>query len=246
MKNNKSFFGLFVAALVLLPGCMRVPTYKSRPLQSVSNHCVHRDTEKNVIVQAKLLSREDKKTLFGDRSRLIRDNDIQVIHLSINNLSNVKYLFSPVDIDLSVMSCRDVEKLMKTSSVSKLAGSTVSGVFSWSSGVTAAFVIGDMSIASIPVLVVFLAPSVICAGIASVLFGKSIKSMVMNRRISKDLREKTLHKKVIINSGGRYEGLIFVRSIDYKPQFNVAMHEKGNSKNILTFDVDLNQNEQKE
>jgi hypothetical protein len=246
MNCNKSFFGLFLVALILLPGCMRVPTYQCKPLKLASDHCVYHGTANNVIVQTKLLSREDKNALFGDRSASIHNNDIQVIHLSINNLSNVKYLLSPADIDLSIMSCRDVEKLMKTNSVGKLAGSTVSGAFSWSFGATAVFAIGDLGVSSVPVAAAILAPSVVCASIALILFGKSIKSMVMNRRISKDLKEKMLHKKVTINSGDHYEGLIFVRSADYKPEFSVTMHEKGSTKNTVTFDVDLRQNEQKE
>jgi hypothetical protein len=243
MNCNKSFFGFFLAALVFLPGCIKVPTYQRKPFQSESDHCVYRDTKKDVIVQTKLLSKEDENVFFGDRSAWIHNNDIQVIHLSVDNVSNVKYLLSPADIDLLVMSCRDIEKLMKTNSVGKLAGSTVSGLLSWSFGSTAIFVIGDMGIASGFVAAALLVPGVVCANVALILFGKSIKSMVMNRRISKDLKEKMLHKKVTINSGDHYEGLIFVRSADYKPEFTMTLHEKDNKKNILTFDVDLKNNE---
>src|SRR5579863_6851716 len=244
MNCNKSFFGLFLAALIILPGCMRVPTYQCKPLKLANNHCVYRDTEKNVIVQTKLLSKEDKSALFGDRSASIHNNDIQVIHLSINNLSNVKYLLSPADIDLPIMSCRDVEKLMKTSSVGRFTrgigfGAVGAGAIGW--GVT-----GPMLCDSIAIAYVCLPLGVVAATAALTFFGKSIKSMIMNRRISKDLKEKMLHDKANINSGDHYEGLIFVKSLDYTPQFSVQLREKNNRTHSITFDVDLRQNEQKE
>lgn len=237
--SNKSFLGLFLAALVLLPGCIHVPTYQRKSLKSVSDHYTYGSAEKNVIVWAKLLSREDKSALFGSRSRLIHDNDLQVIHLSIHNLSSVHYLSSPTDINLSMMSYREVAKLMKTSSIGRLTGSTVSGVYSGALGAAAVFTIGDLGVSSFACAAAFLAPSVVCASMALVFFGTSIKSIVMNRRMSKDLKEKTLHEKVMINSGDCYEGLIFVKAVDYTPQFTVVMHEKDNEKNTVMFDVDL-------
>ncbi len=241
MKNNKSFLGLFVAALVLLPGCMRVPTYKSRPLQSVSNHCAHHDTEKNVIVQAKLLSQEDKRALFGDRSTSFNNNDIQVIRLSINNVSDVKYLLSPADIDLSIIPYHDVAQLMKTSSASSLGKGVISGAAG--AGAIGWGVTGPMLCQSMTIAYVCIPLGAVAAVLTFAFFGSSIKSMIMNRRISKDLREKALHNKVIITSGGHYEGLIFVNSIDYKSQFSITMHEKCNKKNSVIFDVDLKDNE---
>jgi len=237
MKNNKSFLGLFLAILVLLPGCIHVPTYKRRSLQSVSDKCAYRGAEKNVIMKAKLLSREDKSALFGRHSRLIHDNDIQVMYLSIHNLSNVSYLFSPVDIDLSMMSSHDVAQLMKTSSVSRLAkgtalGAVGAGAIGW--GVT-----GPMLCQSMAIAYVCLPLGAVAATASLVLFGTSIKSIIMNKRIRKDITEKTVHKKVIINSGEQYEGLIFIKSSDYTPQFAVTLHEQDNIKNSIVFDVDL-------
>jgi hypothetical protein len=245
MNYNKSFFGLFLAALVLLPGCMHVPTYKRRSLQSVSSHSVHRDTENNVIVQAKLLSQEDKTVLFGDRGASLNNNDIQVIHLSVDNESDAKYMLSPADIDFSVMSCRDVKKLMKTSSADAIVGVGISagaiGASVWTVGMIGKTAASASAI--IPVIF-WSAVGVYCVGIGMglVFIGKSIKSIIMNTLISKDLKEKMLHKKVTINPGDYYEGLIFVKSADYTPQFSVTMHEKGNTKNTVTFDVDLRDN----
>ncbi|HEX4069211.1 MAG TPA: hypothetical protein VHX42_03880, partial [Candidatus Babeliales bacterium] len=202
----------------------------------------YRGTQDNVMTHVKLLSREDKDLLFGDRSRLIHDHDIQVICLSLYNLSNVDYRFFPADIDLAMMSSRDVEKLMKTNSVGRLTVSAATGISSWALGTTAMFVIGDMGIASVLGAAAFLAPSIICGATALVFFGKSIKSMIMNKRMKKDLAEKIVHKKVIIKAGDHYEGLIFVKTADYNPQFNVQLREKNNRKHVISFDVDVREN----
>jgi hypothetical protein len=244
MKNSMRFLGLFLAALVLLPGCMHVPTYQRKSLNSVSDHCTYRGAEKNVIVRAKLLSRANKKVLFGIRSTLIHDNDLQVIYISIHNLSSVHYLLSPTDIDLAMMPYHDVAQLMKTSSVKGLAGGLVC------SGISAATPAGYMTFGllfQLPILANgVLAIGVVTAGVALTFFGTSIKSIVMNSRIKKDLAEKVLHKPVIINSGEQYEGLVFIKSSDYTPQFAVTMHEKNDVNNTITFDVDLRQNEKQE
>jgi hypothetical protein len=91
-----------------------------------------------------------------------------------------------------------------------------------------------------------LAIGVVSAGMALTFFGTSIKSIVMNSRITKDLAEKTLHKSVIINSGEQYEGLVFIKSPNYTPQFAVTMYEKNDVNNTITFGVNLRQNEQQQ
>jgi hypothetical protein len=81
-------------------------------------------------------------------------------------------------------------------------------------------------------------------GILTLIGGiQTIKSFVINGRISKDIKVKTLHEKVIIKSGKQYDGLIFVKLSDYSPQFAVTMYEKDNAKKSVTFDVDLEQHE---
>ena len=244
MKNSIRFLGLFLAALAFLPGCMHVPTYQCKSLKSVNHHCTYRGAEKNVIVRAKRLSRADKRALFGNHSKLILYNDLQVIYVSMHNLSGVHYLVSPTDIDLPMMPYHDVARLMKTSSINRLTGCVVSGA-STTGAVYGSFVFGMLF--QLPMLGYgVLAIGIASAGMALTFFGTSIKSIVMNSRIKKDLAEKVLHGLVAIPSGEQYEGLVFVKASDYTPQFVVTMHEKDDVKNSITFDVDLRQNEQQE
>ncbi len=247
MKNNKSFLGLFLAVLVLLPGCMHVPTYQRKSLKSVNDHCTYRGAEKNVIMRAKKLSQAEKNYLFGDRNRLIND-ELQGIYVSVHNLGNVPYVFSHDHIYVRQIKYGDVIRSMrKTSSIVRLTGSAL---IAWPV-LPVAIVLSPVAIVPIMVpiltagMVGFLAGFSAVGGVLSLTFlAYGIKSIVMNRRISKDLKEKTLHEKVTINPGDSYEGLMFVKAVDYNPQFSVTMHEKDNRNNTVTFDVDLRQNKE--
>ncbi|HLJ31013.1 MAG TPA: hypothetical protein VKU36_01120 [Candidatus Babeliales bacterium] len=241
MKTNKSFFGLFLAALTLLPGCMHVPTYKSKPLKSMETDFTYHQAEQNVIVQAKKLTAEEIQYIFGARADHLIDS-VQVISLSVHNLSNSCYhLF--VQNDYVALSVREVARLMKTSSVARMASGIVSGA---TVSVTAnfLFVTGTMLILQppsaiwIPYALIFGLPIATVIG-ALPFFGKSIKSMIMNHRLKKDLREKIVKDKIMINSGEHYKGLIFVKSSDYKPIFTVTMQEKNNNNIVFVVNLEL-------
>jgi hypothetical protein len=229
MNYNKSFFGLFLALLVVLPGCiLHVPSYRRQSLRIMRDSVAYSETEKNVVVRATLLSATDKHDFFGEHIGAIKDGKYKVIYISVNNLSDEDYILAADCIDLKQISSRSVVKSMKkTSSFGRL-------------------VLWDMS--SIPAAIVasctkeplFIAPvSIGFAVIGLISLAQGIKSIVMNTRIRKDIEVKIIPSSVIISSGDHYEGLIFVRPSDYKPQFTVAMHEKNNKKNTVIFDVDL-------
>ena len=243
MKTNKSFFGIFLAVLVLLPGCiLHVPSYRRQPLRMIRENFTYSEVEKNVMLRAKLLSDIDKQDLFTDRIGAIEGEEFKVVYVSIHNLSDKNYILIPHRIDLRQMSCNNVVGLMKkTSSVGRLATYVFSGIVSKKLFILSA----TAGIASANVIALSVVASTVGVGLEVIsLIGlfRGIKSIVMNRRISRDLKEKTLHEKIIINSGQQYDGLIFVKSCDYTPQFAVTMHENNNKKNTVTFDVDLHQN----
>jgi hypothetical protein len=248
MKKNNAFFGLFLAALVLLPGCYKIPMYRSKPLKSVSADFTYRGVENKVILQAKRLTRDDVQYLFSSRSEQL-DGAVEVVYFSVHNLSSAHYELSSTDIAVPQVSYKDLARMIKTSSIGGL-GRVAAGA----GGVGASYYLTIASIfaakgymGAFPVLIPmfgFPVVGIISAGVALIYSGKFIKSMVMNSRISRDLKEKTVHKKVVIGSGQQYDGLIFVQSSDYSSTFTVTILEKDNMNNTLTFAVDLKQNEQ--
>jgi hypothetical protein len=252
MKNSMRLLGLFLAIVVLLPGCMHVSTYQRKALKAVSDQCTYRGAEKNVIVQAKLLSREDKAFLFGPRHENLDDkanNSIQVIYFSIHNLSDNFYFFSANDIDLVAIPHQKIAQLMKTSTIGRYMASDGFVLLTGASaaGASLGFLICGLAFdngESVPRWW-WLAPiSFVVTGVASIVSAIKLqrsakKSEVMNNRIREDLAVKGSQKSLIISSGEQYAGLVFVKSSDYTPQFAITMHEKGNARNSITFDVDL-------
>lgn len=126
MKNRMRFLGLFLATLVLLPGCMRMPSYKRRSLQSISNNCMYRGSEKSVIIHVKKLSHAEKNYIFDAR---MHDNDLQVIYFSIHNLSDEAYMFPHDGIHFELVPHKNVMKLLKkTSAIIISSGEQYEGI----------------------------------------------------------------------------------------------------------------------
>jgi hypothetical protein len=217
-----------------MPGCiLHVPSYRRQPLKIMRDGCLHNDSGRDVTVRVKKLNRDDKRELFGEHIGKIKDSKFKVLYLFINNFSDKDYIFTPDCVELKQVSCRDVVKSMKkTNSIGRLS-------------LYAAFSINPLAFMSSQNPAVI--PVAICvvpffAVMSCIGFAQGVKSVVMNKRVRQDLEEKIAHEKITIHSGGHYEGLIFVKSADYKPQFSVTLHEKDNTKNSIIFDVDARHN----
>jgi hypothetical protein len=239
MNCNKSFFGLFLALLVVLPGCIKVPSYIRRSFVLVGDDCPYKATQENINIEIKKFSNSDIHYLFDGRSDLLSYKKINVVYIAICNLSENSYIITPDSIDLEQVPYIKIDKSMKkTNSAARLLGGAV-GITAGTLSEKAIRSGACKDVGEFLVLGSF-------SGISSVFgylgIGTGIQSAVINRRISKDIKEKTLHDKVIVKSGGHYEGIIFVKSADYKPEFTVTLHEKNNAKNGVIFDVDLRDN----
>lgn len=230
----------------MLPGCIRVPTYKKKSLDIFKNNCSYRHGEKGVVASVKQLNEAEKNYLFDGRIPLL--NEAEIIYVSIYNLSDSHYILGPEMISLEQMPFCDIKKaIKKTNSVERLFGAGVSSVGAYAALGVAVSVTkqGIAGVGTAPMLLLCFIGSVGYAISAVVIplgltfLAQGIKSIVMNARMHEDLQEKMLQKNVVIKSGEKYEGLIFVKSSDYKPEFTLTVHEKNKAKNSLTFDVDL-------
>ncbi len=167
---------------------------------------------------------------------------MQVIYFSFHNLSKNDYIISPDTINLKQVPYGIIDRSMKkTSSVGRFVVTGLSGTALATTPFTD--VVG-LSMCGGPLLFTVGTSLAAGFGILALIGGvQTIKSFVINGRISKDIKVKTLHEKVIIKSGKQYDGLIFVKLSDYSPQFAVTMYEKDDAKKSITFDVDLEQHE---
>jgi len=238
MEKKVIVTGLVLAAIVFLPGCMRVPSYKRRSLELFRNNFTYTYTDDGVTVCVKRLNCPEKDYLFNGRSVL---GDTEGIYFSIYNLSAGDYTISPEDIGLVQIAYRDIQKaIKKTSTVARFSGAVVSGGIG-ASGVAilthVAHAAPHLFFKTSPLLTIPGTAGAIVLGI--VFLAHSIKSAVTNSRINKDLKEKILHNKVVIKPGAHYEGLIFVKASNYRPDFTITMHEKKKVHNSISFDVNL-------
>ncbi len=243
---HKKNIGFLLAGLLVLPGCLNVPTYKSKSLRVLHNNFSYRQMTNNVVLQAGRLTTYDIEYLFGTRAEQLLCST-EIIHCSIHNLSKHDYVFSTHDQNFSSLSAEQTARLIKTSSTCRIATGIFGGIgiSAATNGTIIGGAIACMALGLVPSFLGLAAPYAIVFGLPLVaivgalpFFGKAAKSMIMNRRIKKDLRSKIL-TDTIIKSGDTYEGLIFVKSSDYSPQFDLTVHEKGNVQNSITFDVDL-------
>ncbi|HSC25565.1 MAG TPA: hypothetical protein VLB80_05125 [Candidatus Babeliales bacterium] len=244
MKIAKMSFVSFLIILVLLPSCMRVPTYHRHSLHNVNTKFDYRNAERGVILQAKQLTIPEIQYLFGLGSAKL-SKTFAVLYISIHNLSNIAYTFSPDNFDIELATYDDVIKsVKKTSTASRLTGAALSGIIVspipfdfW------LFCIASSHHLPSIVLAPFVVAGIIAIPLGITFLAQGIKSAVMNSRIKKDFKEKTFHQKVDINAGEKYEGLVFVKLSDYQPKFTITMHEKYTMQNNIVFNVNVHQNE---
>ncbi len=244
MKINKVSMGLFLAGLVILPGCVRVPTYRSKPLHIFKNNCAYTSTHKGITVSAKRLNRAEASYIFDDRIKNL--SDTQIIYLTVYNINSRDYIISPEDINIPYLSYTDlVKKTKKTSSFGRLTGAVGAKAVSFTSAATINMLFTAPAVSVMTgVIVLPLATVAACVGVASYItslafLGGGIKSIVMNRRIHHDLQAKIIDRNIVVESGEKYEGLIFVKSSDYRSDFTVTLYEKDNLANKITFDANL-------
>jgi hypothetical protein len=249
MNYNKPFFGLFLAALVLLPGCIHVPSYRAQPLKLISGNCMYRDVQGNVIMQSKKLSQSEIFSLFGERgSWLINmQNTIRPIYLSIINHSDQVYYIEPFSIELELMSYEFVASSMK-SGILGTPGKNARDMDQVDQLAVTALAAGATSVAAVSLVgavttdnEAFFVPY---AGALIIPLIPSVNAGVNNMRVKKDLRDKVLHKKEMIYPGDQLSRLVFVKSTDYSPTFAVKIYEQNNVGKAITFNVDLSREEQ--
>jgi len=169
--------------------------------------------------------------------------DVELLYFSIHNLSRQKYSIMPQEIDVQQIPYHDIRNaIKKTNSITRLSGAAASaGVIASPSIVMATNcfpIIGTPAIVIVPFLCAAATVPIIAIPFGCVCLAYGIKSIVMNRRVSKDITAKIIHKKITIKPSSTYEGLIFVKSSDYSPHFSMTLREK-NQDNKIVFDVDL-------
>ena len=249
MKQRYSaYLMIILGLLVIVPGCKRTPGYKARLLPSIIINSVYEQDKDNIRIQVKRLSKAEQNYFFGERSQLLFDrfsnNQIIPLYLSITNESQQDCTVFPHNINLKLISYDRVFCAIKNKNGLFFADEVVDPLYVGGAIVATSYMIGGVSVCvSLGFLpVCFLIPFVCVTSIPTFFVAKLAKYGLLNRRIKRDLRDKTLHKKVVVKAGEEYAGLVFVREEDYHTHFTVAI-DSSVVRNQMTFDIDLNKNQ---
>jgi hypothetical protein len=234
MKRIQSLCGLVMTLLVLLPGCVHVPTYRKQSFKVINHNYDYCGMQDNITVQVKHLTQSDVYALFGVNASSLDAMDI--FYVSVYNLDEKDhYVFVKHHHDAVSVPYDKVAWLMKTSSVARISQGIVGGTGLALTTLAVAF---SVSIKAGIMTLLFGAPAALVLGILP-FFGLSIKSMIMNSRIKEDLQDKVLRDGHIISSGQHYEGLIFIKSAQCRSHFDIVMCAKDTSDKDLTFNVKI-------
>ena len=238
---------LLLVGLLLLPGCYRVPQYRNQSLRFVDDNSGYRESQQGLVLRAKRLTNCDKKELFGQYSKKLSkpsNGPIEVIYLSFHNLSTATYILPSTGIDLEMVPHCDIAQLMKTSTAGRIAGFFGSyfgmgiGAFVGWAGLW--MMSANNAPGWAPLIPIAGAGGAIAGAVYSTKYESSIgQSMKTNERIAQDLEDKALEEGIVIQSGDKYEGLVFVKSQNYTPLFNVIIREQNSRAKKIIFDVDL-------
>src|SRR5437016_5236861 len=145
MNSKGKIVSIALTGLVLLPGCIRVPSYKPKSLQSISGDFMYRGVEKGVVLQAKRLTKDEVYFLFGDRAKALLES-VEVMHISVHNLSTEHYIISPGAMNIIQIPYSDTLRSIQTRSTDHLkkAGKVGGAVYGTLSGLTLAFFVPIM------------------------------------------------------------------------------------------------------
>jgi len=234
--------------MLLFTGCTKRPSYDPRPLKSISIESNYTAVVKNIILRVKKLTKAEIFHLFGKQGE--RFENLVPLHISVHNLSNTSLILDPKNINLVSLSYRSVGKQLQTSSIGKtirtIGYGALMAVLAMGAGVFG--IMHDYSdrnnswIDNSKLLVNVAVPLIIIST-PIVALTRTISSARTNNKIKRDIREKTLHKKVTICPGQQFDMLLFVQSIDYRSDFTLMLVEENKSNKTIEFNIRMKKND---
>ena len=230
--KSKTSYSILLCVILMLAGCVKTPSYNPKSLKSITPESDYTGIENNVILRVKKLSDAEIFHLFGKRGEQFENHRSPLIplHISIHNLNNTSLILDPKNVTLDSLSYQAASKHLQTSSIGKTIRTIGYGALT-ATLATGASIVGllygyascnDSYIDSSKSFINITAPLIIIAT-PIIAFIKTISSARTNNKIKRDIRDKILRKNVTIYPGQQYDTLLFVRAIDYRSQFRLAL-----------------------
>jgi len=241
---------VILTILVFMPGCAKLRSYKQKPLRSLSSYITYEDEQDKVKLYAKQYDRQDCMQLFGSRgSRLVHHkhaSSIYPIQISIKNTSDITWELNKHSVNLKLTPYYQVAHRIQNHTVLRMVSLVAIGA-----GVTALTAVGGVALLtlgmftwSIPAAI---AGGALCASVPFMLLVNTpltttingIQSLRTNTQIKQDMRRKTLTKHIVIEPGQHLDTLLFVKGINYKPEFPITLFDTNDTNHRINFNVQL-------
>ena len=243
-------FLLPIAGIVLLmPGCKQ-PAYNPKSLQEIRLNNASLQTQDNVTVHCKLLSKQETHLLFDGRgSRLLnKRRPIYPLYLYIENNSQKNLILDPGCIGLKLINPELVaQRLYSHTSrriIVPLILGTVGAGFTF---LAAAYISIIGAIGCIPALVKggyagLGIAGILAAGTPYVCYNQGNHALTINTFIQRDILQKSLHKPTVIEPGASLTTLLFVPHKCYNSSFKMRLID-ASSEQSLPYDIAVEEGE---
>jgi hypothetical protein len=220
---NNHRFPVIIAILLVVPGCVHVPSYRIKPLTFLSHRFDDTVVKKDVTIRVKRMTKREAVELFGPRGRWFfksRRNMIIPLHISIYNHSITPIITGPNNISMFCMYPPDVIHRLQSRSGLWALRSCICGL---------PISLGTLTVGFSAAVFGHLLGSdgIIQAGWATIIAGSSMLiatpiwaisnaaiSHSINKKIKADIMEKILDMNTTVQPYEHIDTLIFVHRRD--------------------------------
>lgn len=238
-----------IGTLLVLPGCKQ-PTYKPKSIQQISLANSSSQTQQDITIKCKLLTKQETHVLFDGRgSRLLnKRKPIYPLFLSIENNTQKPLLLDPRNIALKLIHPELVAQRLYAHTSRRIIAPLIIGTLG--AGITfiaAAYISLIGAIGAMPALIksgyAGLGISAILAGgTPYVCYQQGNQASQLNTVIYQDVLDKSLHTPAIIEPRTTLQTLLFVPHKCYFSTFNVRLIDPSTAQS-LPYDIAVEEGE---
>ncbi len=235
--------------LLALPGCKQ-PAYTPKSLQEIRLKNTSSQTQNNVVVHCKLLTKQETHLLFDGRgSRLLhKRKPIYPLYLYIENNTQKSLILNPANIQLKMINPELVAERLYSHTSRRIIVPLIVGTFG--AGVTflaAAYISIIGAIGSFPILIKSGYAGLGLSGLVAattpyICYQQGNTALTTNRAIYEDVMNKSLHKPAIIEPGQSLKTLLFVPHKCYNSSFNMRLVDAA-CQQPLRYDIAIEEGE---
>ena len=236
--------------VLLMPGCKR-PPYNPKSLQEIRLNNTSLQTQDNVSVHCKLLTKQETHALFDGRgSRLLRKRKpIYPLYLYIENNSAKTLTLDPHNVGLKLIHPELVAQRLYAHTSRRIVVPLILGTVG--AGITflaAAYISIIGAIGSLPILIKsgyagLGLSGLLAAGTPYICYQQGNQAIATNTLIYHDVMIKSLHKPMIIEPGASATTLLFVPHRGYHSYFILRLIDVTSSES-LPYDITIEEGEQ--